>query len=354
MSSRSLVGFLILFAVVLSPWFFRDWLPSAQGGDPAPHGIELPADLFSSPPPAPVPPLKGPREKRTFSAIGIGKHQQSGSTSLATDSRRVARNRALHPDSDSVAGKKEMAQGGATPFRTGAKALWRRAATRVSGKVPESKKTQRARDHHLERIEEDLNRLGMRLGEPVFLRIFKEEKELEVWMRPGSAEEYSLFRVYPVLQWSGKVGPKRSEGDLQTPEGFYFVSPSRMIPDHRYHLGFDLGYPNAYDRIHRRTGNQALIHGKSVSNSSFAIGDHNIEEVYLIAAAALNTGQDYFRVHCFPFRMEDGRMDGKIQERPDLEAFWANLKEGYDFFEIMRFPPDTTVTSAGKYSFSTE
>ena len=54
--------------------------------------------------------------------------------------------------------------------------------------------------------------------------------------------------------WSGRLGPKRREGDLQAPEGFYTIAQDQMKPDSQYYLAFNLGYPNAYDRAHGRTG----------------------------------------------------------------------------------------------------
>ena len=60
-----------------------------------------------------------------------------------------------------------------------------------------------------------------KLGAPVFMRIFKLESELELWMEKDG--RYQLFATYPICLWSGRLGPKLAEGDLQAPEGFYTV-----------------------------------------------------------------------------------------------------------------------------------
>src|SRR5947208_1025455 len=62
---------------------------------------------------------------------------------------------------------------------------------------------------------------GFALGAPVFMRIFKREFELELWMRRG--DRFQRFAVYPICRWSGRLGPKLEEGDGQAPEGFYTV-----------------------------------------------------------------------------------------------------------------------------------
>lgn len=48
----------------------------------------------------------------------------------------------------------------------------------------------------------------------VLLRVFKEEKELELWGE-GAGGEYALVKRFPICASSGSLGPKRREGDLQ-------------------------------------------------------------------------------------------------------------------------------------------
>jgi murein L,D-transpeptidase YafK len=190
-------------------------------------------------------------------------------------------------------------------------------------------------------LERDLTAKGLRFGDPVFVRIFKEERLLEVWVEHHSTKQYQLFRTWPIAGMSGEIGPKLMEGDNQAPEGFYFVTPDRMKPDSRFHLAFNLGYPNAYDLAHGRTGTFLMVHGDVKSIGCFAMTDEKIEEIYTLCAAALDQGQPFFRVHCFPFRMTSTRMEKVKGHR--WEEFWNNLKEGYDLFEQNKIPPDVAV-----------
>ena len=191
---------------------------------------------------------------------------------------------------------------------------------------------------------------GFDWGAPIFMRIFKQSNELEVWLQKSDGQ-FALFKSYPICTWSGELGPKLQQGDQQSPEGFYFVTPSAMNPQSAYHLSFNLGYPNAYDRAHGRTGAYLMVHGNCVSIGCYAMTDKGVEELYLLAGAAFRNGQPFFRVQSFPFRMTQAAMAAHENNR--WIDFWRNLKTGYDWFEEKRTPPDVTVRQ-GEYVFSTE
>jgi murein L,D-transpeptidase YafK len=192
-----------------------------------------------------------------------------------------------------------------------------------------------------ERMENELADRTLELGSPVFIRAFKEERELELYVESKSTGKFELFRTYPIAAASGDLGPKLAEGDGQVPEGFYFVGQSAMNPNSTYHLSFNIGYPNAYDRAHRRTGSFIMIHGSNVSIGCLAMTDEKIEEIYTLCQAALDAGQPFFRVHIFPFRMTPERME--IAAASPHLPFWENLKTGYDLFQENGMPPDVAV-----------
>lgn len=131
---------------------------------------------------------------------------------------------------------------------------------------------------------------GAKVGDPVFLRAVKEDSVLELWVKPDKAERYVLAKRYPIAAWSGKLGPKEKEGDKQTPEGFYEVEPSGLNPRSNYHLAFNIGYPNAYDRSLNRTGSFIMVHGRDVSIGCLAMTDPGIEEIYTMVEQALIHG----------------------------------------------------------------
>lgn len=215
-----------------------------------------------------------------------------------------------------------------------------------AGEIPSSPGSRSAIARVTPRLQKEMSEKGLEMGSPIFIRIFKESGELELWVQKEA--RYRLFKAYKICYYSGALGPKTRQGDRQSPEGFYFVTPGRMNPSSQFHLSFDLGYPNSYDRYHDRTGSALMVHGDCVSIGCYAMTDGQIEEIYAVADAALKNGQPFFRVHAFPFIMTEEKM--KEYEGSRWYPFWANLKEGYDIFEESKVPPDVEVRG-GKYVF---
>jgi len=186
----------------------------------------------------------------------------------------------------------------------------------------------------------ELSAKGLTLGAPVYVRIFKLENEMEVWLRNASGV-YTLFRTYPICNWSGDIGPKTKEGDRQAPEGFYVVNARQMNPNSNYYLSFNIGYPNAYDKARGYTGSYLMVHGGCRSVGCYAITDDAVQELFSLAREAFTAGQRDFPVHAFPFRMTEDNL--AFRGSNPWEPFWRNLKEGYDLFERNRRPPVVAV-----------
>jgi murein L,D-transpeptidase YafK len=182
---------------------------------------------------------------------------------------------------------------------------------------------------------------------PVLMRAFKKESELEVWKRAASGR-YVHLKTYPICRWSGGLGPKSKIGDRQTPEGFYSITPRQMNPNSSYHLSFDTGFPNAYDRAQGASGAYLMVHGNCSSAGCFAMTDKQIEEIYALAREAFRGGQQAFQFQSYPFRMTAENM-ARHRSDPNI-AFWRQLKEGYDRFEATHEEPIVGVAGA-RYVF---
>lgn len=183
-------------------------------------------------------------------------------------------------------------------------------------------------------------------GAPIFMRIFKRDFELELWMlRDG---RFHRFATYPICLWSGHLGPKHKEGDRQSPEGFYTVDSTALNPASKYRRSFNLGFPNTFDRAHGRTGSFLMVHGGCASIGCYAMTDAVIEEIWALVTAALKSGQERFQVQVFPFRMTERNM--ALHARSSDAPFWQQLKNGYDLFEDSRLPPRVSVCQ-GRYVF---
>jgi murein L,D-transpeptidase YafK len=185
-----------------------------------------------------------------------------------------------------------------------------------------------------------LGKKGMDVQAPIFVRIFKEESELELWKQRDDGHFYH-FKTYPICNWSGDLGPKVRYGDRQAPEGFYAITREQMNPDSKYHLALNLGYPNAFDRAWKRNGDFLMIHGSCKSAGCYAMTDALIEEIYAIARESFIGGSDSFQVHAYPFRMTEQNMARFASH--EAYPFWQTMKEGYDYFELTRKLPTVAV-----------
>ena len=187
----------------------------------------------------------------------------------------------------------------------------------------------------------------------IFIRIFKHEKVLELWVKPHSIDTFTLLREYPICALSGNAGPKRREGDGQTPEGFYTVD--RFNPNSQFHLSLRLNYPNESDKILGVRGNlggDIFIHGNCVTIGCIPITDDLIKELYVIAVDAKNGGGSDIPVHVFPCRLNDEGKSVLEKSIPRSDArwrFWGNIGEGYAFFEKNKRLPKVTVRKDGYY-----
>ncbi len=219
----------------------------------------------------------------------------------------------------------------------------------IEDSLPTTPKADYLMSQAMPRVQKELARKGLRLGQPVFIRIFKLSKQLELWMY--NRGKFRLFKTYPICNYSGYVGPKLAEGDWQSPEGFYTVSGEQMNPKSRFHLSFNIGYPNQYDVAWNRTGSAIMIHGRCVSQGCFAMGNKQIEEIYLLAYQAFLQGQEQFSVHIFPFRMTRTNL-AKYRYSPWYK-FWSNLATGYNAFEETHQVP-TISTAGSRYVFEDE
>jgi len=231
------------------------------------------------------------------------------------------------------------------------------AVVRAEGPLPaDDMKLAGVKGRNSASLSRQLAARGLRLGNPVYLRVFKTgevagglvswqtgwemhylESVLEAWVQ-GDDGLYHLFKTYVICGRSGELGPKRKEGDLQTPEGFYALVQFRT--DSNFHLSMQVSYPNGYDRAHGATGKDIYVHGNCQSIGCMAMTDRQIEEIYLLTWEANQNGQLTTPIDIFPFRLSDENMEAYVNDR-NIE-FWKELKPGFDHFEKHRRPPYIT------------
>jgi murein L,D-transpeptidase YafK len=189
----------------------------------------------------------------------------------------------------------------------------------------------------------------------LFIRAFKKEMKLEVWVKPKAERKFILLHSYDFCNTSGTLGPKRKEGDLQIPEGVYHINHFNPASD--FHLSLGINYPNESDKIlsdQKHPGGAIYIHGNCVTVGCIPITDDKIKELYIMAVEARNSGQEKIPVHIFPSRLtESGLNDLKLNigASPALARFWENLKNVYDDFEKSHDLRTMRVNRSGEYFF---
>lgn len=207
-----------------------------------------------------------------------------------------------------------------------------------------------------ETIKTELNEKGLELNNFHLLMIaYKATDELELYVKKKSSDTYQLLKKYEICSKSGELGPKRRQGDMQVPEGFYHID--RFNPASNFYLSLGINYPNQSDRIKSNASNlggDIFIHGSCVTIGCLPMTTEKIKEIYMYAVYAKNNGQSKIPVYIFPYRMSDINdmiYFTKYNHKPELLKFWKNLKLGFDEFENHRKALKTNVDANGDYSF---
>lgn len=203
-----------------------------------------------------------------------------------------------------------------------------------------------------EGLKSEMKKKGINENFEMFLRVFKEDKIVEVWLKSPGESGFKLFKTYNICASSGELGPKRMQGDGQVPEGFYTIAV--FNPYSSYYLSLGVSYPNASDKIIGKgnLGGDIMIHGNCVTIGCMPLTDSYIKEVYILAVEARNNGQLTIPVHIFPTKLDEKGMAFLTETNSKNLDFWKNLKAGYDFFEQKKQLPKVSVDKAGKYVFS--
>ncbi|MGA7323199.1 MAG: L,D-transpeptidase family protein [Rhodomicrobium sp.] len=188
---------------------------------------------------------------------------------------------------------------------------------------------------------------GLKLGSPIFLRVYKKTSEMQLWVQQGP--RYVLFKTYGICRWSGALGPKMFEGDRQSPEGLYRITSADLIVNPRWDRAMNINYPNSYDVLNGRSGSSILIHGKCGSIGCFAIQDTNVEEVYAAVRAALHNGQSYIPVLSLPFRF--AAVAPAKEDTLQMNEFWTDLRRADLLFDRDKLPPSGWICD-GRYYFA--
>ena len=188
----------------------------------------------------------------------------------------------------------------------------------------------------------------------MYIRTFKYDSELEVWVKSSLKDTFQLFKTYKVCAVAGTLGPKRIQGDYQVPEGFYYINI--FNPNSSYHLSLGLNYPNSSDLIladSSQPGGDIYIHGSCVTEGCIPITNPQIEDLYILTTHARNNGQDFIPVHIYPIRFNNIKsvnyLDKLMVNDTELKSFEKTMKQAYDYFNNNKQLPIVSINKKGEY-----
>jgi len=185
----------------------------------------------------------------------------------------------------------------------------------------------------------------------LFIRIFKQEKELQLWIKNSQESKFSLFKTYKVCALSGNLGPKRKEGDLQVPEGIYNISSLDLM--HKFYKGLNLNYPNESDIVLSdkiNPGSEIAIHGNCISSGCIAMSDEVMDQIFPLVEKAITEGQNNIPVHIFPCDFSKTNLDELFKAQPKHKSFWMALASVQQHFDSWNKLPWIVVEANGNYS----
>ncbi len=204
------------------------------------------------------------------------------------------------------------------------------------------------------------------------IRVFKQERECEIWSKDSSQDSLSLILTLPICSMDFEPGPKLKAGDSKTPEGFYYGDFAYYSS--QWFMWMDLNnveqsgevgtgsafriclnYPNQIDQRHTTTagfsdtGRAICVHGNCVSIGCISFLNKNFIPVYAFSRHHNSSKYGKIQYHIFPFRSAK-KTESEVTEysknfihhkeySPNkLRSFWKNLAFGEKLFEKYKKP----------------
>lgn len=158
--------------------------------------------------------------------------------------------------------------------------------------------------------------------------IYLKEENLLYLFGFDKKQKWIRIANYSLLSWSGKLGPKLKEGDMQMPEGFYRFTALGADT----HLCLWVDYPNRRDRarakLDHRTGlgGDIQIHEGVYSTGCVVLDHASMAEIFVLAH---DIGCENMRLIMAPCNLaaHEAKIDYALQPRW-LPGLYKDLKAG--------------------------
>ncbi|KTD21732.1 L,D-transpeptidase family protein [Legionella londiniensis] len=171
----------------------------------------------------------------------------------------------------------------------------------------------------------------------IALLAFKKERHIQLWAR-NTNKPWRHIHTYPLTAFSGRLGPKLKEHDLQIPEGIYRLTTFNPFSAH--HLSMMINYPNHFDRLQaskdgrRNLGGEIFLHGKSTSVGCLAVGDTAINQLFLLVR---RVGLNHVRVIIAPNDLRLNKPATSMFAQPRwLPELYKNIAQALKPFPVKK------------------
>jgi murein L,D-transpeptidase YafK len=218
---------------------------------------------------------------------------------------------------------------------------------------PEPARVVAARARSGPKLARALEAAGVPHPHALLLRVFKDERVLEMWIAATPGGPFVHVGDHAVCASSGGPGPKARTGDGQVPEGLYRVTT--LNPWSRFHLSLRVDYPNASDRARNpgvpvsALGGEIFVHGDCVTIGCVPLGDEAIEEVYLVALETRSRGGEV-SVLMLPARPGGTRWAALMKDASAVNGpLWRSLAGLSERLDVSHRLPPVRTGSAGTY-----
>jgi murein L,D-transpeptidase YafK len=185
-------------------------------------------------------------------------------------------------------------------------------------------------------------------AQEMLLRVFKEEKVLEVWIKKQSDSVFHLAGSFPARN-DMPLGPKQNDRDGKVPEGFYYINKLNSAG-----LSLTINFPNVADKIIQHNqhlkGKAGITSGENSMTSDILLSKENLQDLSVYFVEAKNNGCEYVPIHIFPFKMSAANLQKKLSAYKNdkgLCDFWTMIEPGYTFFEKFHKPPVYSYSRTG-------
>lgn len=177
------------------------------------------------------------------------------------------------------------------------------------------------------KIEFAFNDKGVKLGNQIFLRVFKDKSRIELWVKSKN-NKFKYIRQYKIC----------GSNTIYIPTGIYYINNKDLFAGNTKTLKIGTDFPNIYNIEKKQRGNINIA--PSCANSpEIGLTDPEMDELYTIVYRALKNGQSAIELHILPFELNQfnlfsARSKPNYETLKQLAPIYANFESTHKLSKI--------------------